>query len=76
MIIAAARVYDHAGRFVDHHQMGILKYNVQLHFFGNNIGLFRADVGVDTDLIEGLNLIVGFNGHAIDRYHTQRHGLL
>ena len=76
MVIPTPRMNHNSGRFIQDHQVIILVPNVQRHFFGLHVGLFRIEVGVDKNLIGWFDLVIGFIGISVDHDHVEVHGLL
>jgi lipoyl(octanoyl) transferase len=69
-------MYHHACRFIDDQEVIILKYNIQVHFFRNNISCFGRQVRINDDLVKGLDLIILFYFFVIDKNQPGINGLL
>lgn len=69
-IVTAGGVDDYAGWFVDDHNFIILVADVQGELFGDDLFPMGFFVGVDDDLVERPDLIVGLHLFVVDKYHT------
>lgn len=69
---------DHAGRFVDHGEMLVLKYDIERDIFGletdrRQLGKFNVDLVALTDLIGGFDrLAVDENVFVLDQAREAR----